>query len=574
MFKSLIKLPLFSQLTSYNRSLFVSDAVAGLVTAFISIPQSMAYSNLAGLPPEYGLYCSLLPLMLYALLGSSRTLVVGPAALISLMIASTIDKLSPSSVTETIEYAVNLSLLTGFFLCFLSLLRLGNASHYISKPVITGFTSAAAIIIAVSQLPLLLGVENDRSFNISDALLQPEVYFSGINVVVIGVSLLGFVILWLSRNLPSFLIRFCVVPTVVRQGIVRLGPIVASIISSAIVAVYSLDSNYGVDVVGAIPSSLPSFSVGFIKPSLWLELAMPAVSMALICFLNSIAVTKSLASKRHELIDANQELLALGVANVGSALTGTFSLAGSLSRSLVNYYAGARTQVANIISAAIILLTVLFFTPLLYFLPQAVLGVIVIASVLPMVGVDKILHYWSINKADAVSLSITFAAVLMLGVDRGIWIGIGCSMVLLIHRTSKPHIAVVGRVQGGTSFRNSEKLDVETLNNSVFLRIDESLYFANVQHVEDYILNYCSNRPSLRHIVIIFSSVNFIDGSALETCERLVVSLRSSGLTLHLCEVKGIVHDQLKKTNLLTLLEPGKVFYSADEAMQYIESLQ
>ncbi|MEP2600037.1 MAG: SulP family inorganic anion transporter, partial [Paraglaciecola sp.] len=324
-------------------------------------------------------------------------------------------------------------------------------------------------------------------------------------------------------------------------------------------------------VIGQIPNSLPTINLDILTFAHWPELAFPAASIALICFLTSIATGVTLASKRREKLNSNQELLALGAANIGSALIGSFALAGSVSRSMVNYASGAVTQVANLVSAAVLVISLLFLTPYLISLPKAILGVIVIMSVLPMIDFKHIRRCWAFNKADAISLLFTFLSSLLLGVEIGIWAGIACSMILFMHRTTHPHIAEVGRAEGGY-FRNVNRLNVETQKHSVYLRIDENLFFANVQYIENYIMERCEQNPDVKNLILIFSSVSSIDESALETLETLILNLREAGITLHLSDVKGIIQDKLKLTDILLTLAPGKLFFTADEAMNYLEN--
>jgi SulP family sulfate permease len=561
------KIPLFYQLQGYDVESFISDFIAGLVTAFIAIPQCMAYANLAGLPAEYGLYCSLFPLIVYAFLGSSRTLVVGPAAIISLMIANTLTNLAPETSEQAIEYAVNLSLLTGFFLLIFSVFRLGKLTNFISKPVINGFTTASVIVIIVSQLHLILGIEKLNGLSFSD--LFSQIYDA--NTIVIFLSLSAFIVLWLSKSYFYKISLYLNFSPPLRQAFSKSGPVLAVILGSTLVFYFDLAEVHSVKVVGNVPSGLPSFSISLFKPILWPDLLLPASSIALICFLTSLAVGMTMATKDNKRIDSNQELMALGMSNVISAFTGTFAVAGSISRSMTNYVSGAKTQVANIISAIIVMIALIFFTDLFYFLPNSVLGVIVIMSVIPMIDVVRIHQCWVFNKADACSLLTTLIGVLVFGVEYGIWIGVVCSMILLVYRSSKPHIAVLGKVHNSDHFRNTTRLDVETLEIASFLRIDESLYFANIQHVENFIMKHFVQYPKLRHVVLVFNSVNFVDESALETLKKMINKLSSMNVTLHLSEVKGVVNDQLKLTDLYEKLAPGKVFYTTSDAMLYIK---
>lgn len=560
-----------TRLKNYNSGMFVSDCVAGLVTASIALPQSLAYAQLAGFPPEYGLYAAILPLLIYACLGSSRTLVIGPAALISLLIGSSITKLAPQTTQEYISLGVNLTILTGIFLSLLSLLRLGSLTTFISKPVISGFTSASAIIIASSQIPVILGLQPNSGLSFKDILIFTATHLNQVNSAVMTLSILGIILLWSSKLLLPALLEKLQLTGPIALALSKSSPVILVIISIILVSQFHMQDNYNVAVIGQIPNSFPTINLDILTFAHWPELAFPAASIALICFLTSIATGVTLASKRREKINSNQELLALGAANIGSALIGSFALAGSVSRSMVNYASGAVTQVANLVSAVVLVISLFFLTPYLISLPKAILGVVVIMSVLPMIDFKHIRRCWAFNKADAISLLFTFLSSLLLGVEIGIWAGIACSMILFMHRTTHPHIAEVGRAQGGY-FRNVNRLNVETQKHSVYLRIDENLFFANVQYIENYIMERCEQNQEVKNLVLIFSSVSSIDESALETLETLILNLREAGITLHLSDVKGIIQDKLKLTDILLTLAPGKLFFTADEAMSYLEN--
>jgi len=562
------RLPLSHWLKDYQQSHFINDLIAGIVVAVMLIPQGMAYAMLAGMPPEYGLYSALLPLLLYALLGSSRSLAVGPVAIASLMVASSLGQLELSSSAEYIRYAVNLSLLTAFFLLLLRLLRLGDIVNFISHSVITGFTSAAAVVIAFSQLRHILGLERPDENSFIASLQYMLQQLDQLNPATLLIGIGAIMILWWSKQPLGRLLQRWQLPAAISQPLSKAGPMLAVAAGTLLVWLGGFDQAYQVKTVGTIPEGLPALSLALIDPSTWPVLALPALLIALVGFLESVSVGTALASKRQERIDPNQELLALGAANLGAAVSSTFAVAGGLGRSMVNHSAGAQTTIASLISALLLAITLLWLTPLFYYLPQTVLGAIVIMAVLPLIDLSGIRKCWRFNKADALTLALTFVLVLLLGVEEGIVLGIGSSILLLIYRASQPHIAIVGRVGESEHFRNIERHDVSTLNNTLALRVDESLYFANTRYVEGFILQQCAAAPQIRHVVLICSAVNFIDASALETLEHLIIKLRNQQVRLHLAEVKGPVMDQLKNTELLDELAPGQVFFTTDEAMR------
>ncbi|GAB3097522.1 sulfate permease [Aestuariicella hydrocarbonica] len=565
-------LPLTHFLKHYRLESFVRDCVAGIVVSIVMIPQCMGYALLAGMPAEYGLYCAILPTFLYALLGSSRCLSVGPAALISIILASSIAALNPQSDAQYIFYAVNISFLAGMFLLLMRLLRLGNLTNYISTPVISGFTSAAALTIMLSQLKHVLGVEIGAGLDFGETLRALIRSLVEVNWPTLSIGVGACLVLWYFKALFPALIKTFSLPTWLQQALGKSGPMVVVFGAAALVAVLQLDQTSGVAVLGNIPPGLPDLTAvwtGFsMDIELWKQLALPAFLIALMCFITSIAVGSSLASLRKERVNPNQELLALGIANLGAAVSGTFALAGSLSRSAVSHQAGAETPIASVISALCIILTLLVLTPLFYSLPLAVLGAIVIMSVFSMIDIAQVGRCWKLNRADAYSLLATFFAVLVFNIEIGICVGIILSIVLLVHRASHPHIAVVGRVGESAHFRNVERHDVVTDESIIAIRVDESIYFSNVQFIEDFILEQCSAHPHAEHVVLICSSVSFIDATAVDALEQLGEKLRETGITFHLAEVKGPVMDQLKRTEMIERLKPGQIFFTVDEAMR------
>ncbi|WP_067986417.1 SulP family inorganic anion transporter [Neptuniibacter pectenicola] len=562
--------PLLGWLKHYQRQTFISDLVAGIIVAILLIPQGMAYAILAGLPPQYGLYASILPLFIYSLLGSSRSLAVGPVAIASLMVSTSISQLAPQSEADYINAAINLSLLVGVILLVLRCIRLGAIVNFISHSVLTGFTSAAAIIIALSQVKHLLGLDLARAERIDESLMAIASNLPNTNSITAVISVIAFIILWYcKRTLCDQLLRLKL-PQGVVEPICKAGPMFALLIGSIAVWYFSFDQTAAVKTVGMIPQGLPHLHALHIDVDLWRQLMMPALLIALIGFLESVSVGTALASKRQERINPNKELVALGMANIGSALSGTYPVAGGFGRSMVNYSAGAQTTIASMISAILVAITVAFLTPLFYYLPKAVLGAIIIMAVIPLINIVAFKTCWRFNKADALTLAATFFLVLFTGVEIGILSGIAISVALLIYRSSQPHIAIVGRVGDSEHFRNITRHDVTTGKSTLALRVDESLYFANTRFVEEFILQQCADNKQIKHIILICTAVNFIDASALETLENLIINLRDEGVTLHLAEVKGPVMDQLNSTHFLTQLAPGNIYFTTDQAMREV----
>ena len=567
-------LPLTRWFKRYRRDDFASDLVAGIVVGVLLIPQGMAYAFLAGLPPQYGLYCAIVPLILYAMLGSSRSLAVGPVAITSLMVGSTIADTSASGLADPATIAVNLSLLVGLIMLMLRALQLGSIVNFMSHSVISGFTSAAALLIAVSQIRHITGLDIPNGGFITHSFSYILTHTGELNSVTLLLGILGLLTLWIVKEKLSLLLTNTSLPHWLVQPVCRAGPMFAMIIGITLVATLGLNQNQQVAIVGVIPEGLPSINTFHIDLALWQTLMTPALLIALIGFLESVSVGTTLASRDRERIEPNKELVALGAANLGAAFSGTYPVAGGFGRSMVNYASGAITTIASIIAALMVALTVSFFTPLFFYLPKAILGAVIIMAVLPLINIRAFTDSWKFNKADALTLLSTFTCVLVLGVELGILSGIAISFLLLLYRSSQPHIAIVGRVGNSQHFRNIERHEVTTDKHILAIRVDESLYFANTRFVEDFIRTQCTCHREVAHVVILCNAVNFIDASALESLENLTAQLTSEGVTLHLAEVKGPVMDQLKDTRFLQLLSPGQVFFTADDAMRELEERQ
>jgi len=537
---------------------------AGIITAILLIPQAMAYSILAGLPPEVGLYASIAPPILYAFFGSSRALAVGPVAVASLMVASTLSQHAAVGTGEYYAAALILAFLIGSFLILMGVARLGFMANFLSHPVMSGFTSAAAIVIAFSQLANFFGLQIPRGLRIDEITIFVINHLGDINLATIIISTSSIVMLiFMQRYLGKALNRLCL-PSGLAQGLSKAAPLFLVILMTSTTAILSLDTSAGLAVVGTIPAGLPSLSLPYFGLTTLYDFALPAALIALVSFVESVAIARVLASKRRQKIDVNQELIGLGVANVGAAFSGGSPVCGGFSRSAVNFSAGANTQLAAILTALLIGLSVLFFTPLFYFLPQAVLAAIIVVAVLGLIDFGAISTAWNYNKGDAVSMMAAFIVVLIQGIEAGIVSGVVISIVLHLWRNSRPHIAIVGRIGDTEHFRNVERHQVKTCAGVLALRIDESLFFANAQYLENFILSVIAEKQNVKDIVLICSAVNAIDTSALESLENLAVDLGNAGVILNLAEVKGPVMDRLSRTNLFDHL--GNIYLSTHDA--------
>lgn len=560
-------IPLFDWLPGYSRHHLASDGMAGLIVAIMLVPQGMAYALLAGLPPEVGLYASILPLVFYGLLGSSRALAVGPVAIVSLMVATTLGEIAEAGSTGYVAGAVLLAFLSGAVLLTMGLARLGFLVNFLSHPVISGFSSAAALVIGFSQLKHLLGFDIPRSHLITETIAHAATHIGQLNLMTFAIAAVSLIILLAFKSRIALALKSAGLGEAAADAFAKAGPLVAVLVTTLAVWIFRLDLTAGVKIVADIPAGLPPLTAPSLDLGLIRELLPAAALIAVVGFLESVSVAKSLASKRRQKIDANQELIALGAANIGASVTGGYPVTGGFSRSLVNFTAGAVTPMASIITAGLIAITVLLFTPLLYFLPKATLAAIIVVAVAKLIDLKTLREAWVYNKTDAASLIATFLAVLTLGVEIGIVAGAALSIALYLWRTSRPHMAVVGRVGETEHFRNVLRQAVQTDPHVLMVRVDESLYFANTAYLEDELLAQVADRPEIDHLVLIMSAVNFIDASALETLETLAERLHDAGVTLHLAEVKGPVMDRLDRVSFPDTLGAGRIYLSTHEAM-------
>ena len=553
-------------LRDYRRSTFAADVLAAVIVTIMLIPQSLAYALLAGLPAEMGLYACILPLVAYALLGSSRTLSVGPVAVVSLMTATAVGKLAASGSLGYATAAISMALLSGLMLLGMGLLRFGQLANLLSHPVVSGFITASGIIIALSQLRHIIGVSSQGETlpTLLSSLLEqfPQ---TNLTTLATGIAALAF-LFWVRSGLAPLLRSLGMGPAGA-SVCAKAGPVLLIILS--IGASHLLDfETRGVDLVGKVPQGLPLFAVPEIDLALWRELSMSALLISMIGFVESVSVGRTLAAKRRQRIDADQELLALGAANVASAVSGGFPVTGGFSRSVVNFDAGAETQLASVFTALGIALTALLLTPVLYHLPKAILAATIIVAVTSLIDLRLVRTAWRYSRGDFAAVLTTIGVTLLAGVELGVLSGIVLSVGLHLYKTSRPHIAIVGAVPGTEHYRNVERHQVITHPNLVSVRIDESLFFANAGFMETAVYALIAERDArLEHIILQCTAVNDIDLSALETLEAIVERLREQGIQLHLSEVKGPVMDALKRSDFLEKLS-GQVFLSHHQACE------
>ncbi len=554
---------------TYSRDSFVNDLVAAVIVTIMLIPQSLAYALLAGLPPEAGLYASILPIVLYAIFGTSRALAVGPVAVVSLMTATAVGSVAAQGTMGYAVAALTLALLSGVMLILMGLFRLGFVANFLSHPVVSGFITASGILIATSQIGNILGV-SAGGHNLPDMLMGLISGLPEANPItfVIGAAAMAF-LFWVRKGLKPLLVRIGL-PLRAADLIAKAGPILA--VGVSILAVQQFDlAARGVAIVGEVPQSLPPFTLPSLAPELVSALLLPALLITIIGFVESVSVAQTLAAKKRQHINPDQELIGLGAANVGAAFTGGFPVTGGFARSVVNFDAGAATPAAGAFTAVGIAIAALSLTPLLFFLPKAVLAATIIVAVLSLVDLGIVKRAWDYSRADASAVLVTLAATLLIGVEAGVSAGVILSIALHLYRTSRPHVAEVGLVPGTQHYRNVLRHDVETDPTILTLRVDESLYFANTRFLEDLIQSRVAADSPVRHVVLMCSAVNHIDFSALESLEAINERLKSMGVGLHLSEIKGPVQDRLERSDFLKHLN-GKVFLSQYQAMRTLSA--
>lgn len=557
--------PILTWLPAYQGRWLSQDLIAGVVVLFITIPQSIAYAFLAGLPAQAGLYAAIFSLICYSAFGSSKVLAVGPTAIIAMMTLEAVSDLATPGTADFMLVAAQLALLTGLVLLFLRAINFGAVISFLSHAVVSGFITAAATLIMLNQIPTILGLQNTGGTDFVSVLTFLASSTTDLNGLSLGLGLTGGAILLLCKQpLVGFLTRRGFSDVWV-SALTRSAPMYAVIVSVAYV--YFSGRGEQLPIVGEIPDGLPSIQMlafGIAE----LQLLLPsALLIAMVVFMESTSIGTAVAVKRREKINPNQELVGLGFANIGASLVGGFPVAGSFARSIVNYSAGAATQLASLVTAALVLVTLLGFGGFFYYLPKSILGAIIVLSAWQLIDWHAIRKTFAFNVADAVTFLFTFCCVLALGVESGILAGIAISFVLLIRSSSKPHIAEVGRWQGTEHFRNVLRHEVETAPHVLAIRIDESFYFVNSRYIETFVINRVADNPELKHVLLICTATNFIDTSGLEMLELLSESLQELGVTLHLAEVKGPVMDKLKETEFYAEM-PGQVFFTTDIAMR------
>ena len=559
-------LPALGWITAYRGVDLPRDLIAGLMVTVMLVPQAVAYAMLAGLPPHTGLYAALLPLLGYALFGSSPTLSVGPVAVVSLMTAAALGSLELTDEQARTAAATMLAVLVGGLLVTMAVLRLGLIVRFISHPVLNGFLSAAAVLIILSQLPALLGMP----------AVQGEPYervmgiITGLDEAHLPTLLIGLgsvAVLLLLRGFGGRLLEYAGLPQTLATLVVQLAPLIVLVLAAWFAAGWLS----GVAVVGTVPEGLPALSWPAAEAELWRQLLPAAALIALVGFVESVSVAQALAARRRGRVEPDRELLGTGAANLAAGVSGGFPVAGGLSRSALAFQVGAATPLTGVITAGGIALVLLLFSPLLALLPLSALAAIIVLAAVSLIDPRAMVSVWRFSRADGSCMLVTLVIVLALGIEIGIVAGVMLSLLMFVWRSSRPHIAVVGQVPGTEHFRNILRHEVRTSRRVLAMRVDESLYFANTRWLEDRLLAEVAARTELEHVVLVCSAVNDIDASALETLSSLAEALTDAGVTLHLAEVKGPVMDRLRRAGFEEALGEGRIFLSTHGAMTSLD---
>ena len=550
--------PILSWLKTYSPSFLKGDIAAGITVGIMLIPQGMAYAMIAGLPPVYGLYAALFPQIVYAIMGTSRQLAVGPVAMDSLLVAAGLGALSLTTNAEYIALASFLALFMGTIQLLLGGLKLGFLVNFLSKPVISGFTSAAAIIIALSQLNHLLGIDIPRSNKLHELFfylieLGPQTHLLSVLISGLGISFL----LIAKKHFPKL-----------------PGALLLVFLTTFIAAQNNWES-LGVTLVKEVPEGLPSFVWPKASLSQVYELFPLALTLALIAFMEAISVAKAIEEKeKTNYLNPNQELIALGSANIVGGLFQAFPTTGGFSRTAVNHDAGAKTGVAALFSAAVVGLTLLFFTSFFYHLPTAVLGAIILVAVGKLIDLSYPKKLWKNNRSEFYVLLFTFSITLFVGIKEGILLGVFAALLYMVYQNTRPHIAVLGRIKNTHYFKNIDRFsnEVTTFPHVLILRFDGQLFFGNQRYFKQQLSHLIKQHPeSVNHLVLAAAPINYIDASAMEMLSLLFEELKENGTNLYWTGLSGPIRDQFHNLGVLSRFNNLFVYSSLEAALNAIE---
>lgn len=558
--------PLLQHLKAHRRIDVYDDVIAGSVTATLLVPQTLAYSLLAGLPPQMGIYAAIVPTILYALLGSSRMSVVGPVAVQAVMIAAALSAFVAVHPGQAAAGALMIAAMGGVVLLVMGVLRMGWLTYFISRPVLSGFSTGAAIFIISTQLGSILGVSVPRDGTPAESVVAVAQGIGGSHLFTAAFGLGALLLLLLARRPLSAVFRTLGLPSELAVMLGRAAPLFAVTLGT-IGSIGLGASSGGVQVVGAIPQALPAPSFAVLNLSGWAELFPSALLIAIVGYVETISVAKVLAFRRRQKVDADQELIALGVANLGAAGFGAMAVAGGFTKSSANFEAGAKSQLSAIVAAIWVAVIAALFTGLLQELPRAVLSAIIIVAVWNLIDLASLRHNWRFSRGDGASQIVTIAGVLLLGVEQGLIAGTLLAAMLFLYRTSRPYIVKLGRIPGTEHFRSALRRNVELVDQVLIIRIDESLYFANTPRVESELQRLVVDHPKATDVVLVMSAVGHIDASSLEMLEQFEHELSASNIRLHLSETKGPLMQQLEGTLLLRRIGPARLHLTTHAAL-------
>ncbi|MBM5570863.1 MULTISPECIES: SulP family inorganic anion transporter [Deefgea] len=564
-----MKLPILNWLPNYRQEHATGDLGASIIVALLLIPQSLAYAQLAGLPALHGLYASIVPVLIYALLGSSMTQSVGPMAITSAMMAAALAPLSPNTTAHYIALASTLTLLSGVFMLGFGALKLGKLTRILSIPVIQGFSAGTALLIALSQTGPLLSIQWQGSTALNWLLNIPNAA-QQLTLNSAGFGLIGVTLLALTGNPAIQLLTKLQLSLTHARLVSRILPITVLLLGAWVLKTGVID-NSTIHSIGSLPSSNFAFTTPNINIKDLALLWLPALLIGLAGFLQSITIAQTIASERKETIDTNQELIALGGSNIAAAFVGGVAVSGGFSRTAVNASSGARTPIAGVLTAGWMCIGVLFFADVIGLLPLPLLAATIILATTRMLNPQSFWIAWRIDQRDGAAWLLTFVAVLLIGPINGIAVGVGVSLLLFMLRSSKPHIAVIGRVPGSEHFRNALHFKVEMPSEILAIRIDESLYFGNCAQVIEQCQKHLLSHSQAKHLILVLSAVNSIDVSAIAALKEFRQRLETIGITLHLAEVKGPVHETLQHSDFIRELS-SPIFLSTHAAVQTLST--
>ncbi len=552
-------LPFLQWLPNYNKRWFAKDMVAGLTVGILLVPQGMAYAMIAGMPPVYGLYAALVPILIYAFLGTSRQLAIGPVAMDSLLVAAGLGTLALTGVENYIAMALLLAFMVGVIQFILGLFRMGFLANFLSRPVISGFTSAAALIIIFSQLKHFFGVNIPQTNQFHKSVINVVMAVPETNAYALSLGVVGIVMIVLLKRWNNKI------------------PAILTVVVAGIMAVYFFRlESHGVHIVGNVPDGLPSFSLPEFSWPKIKGLFSIAVAIALIGYTEAIGIGKGIEEKNDkETIDANKELLALGTANILGSFFQSYLASASFSRSAINNASGAKTPVASLVSMALVALTLLFFTRLFYYLPNAALASIIMVSVVSLIDIAYPKSLWKYRKDEFVVLLVTFFFTLSIGLPEGILLGILLSLLLMVYKSSKPHFAVLGQIKGSEYFKNVNRFrsDIEFRSDLLILRFDSQLYFGNKDYFKKQLYRYINGQGSgLKGIILNAEPINYIDSSAAEMLAKAIRDIQQRGIKFYIASAIGPTRDTIFNSRIIEVLPSEHLFGRTKEAVDFFDN--